>query len=173
MITDQEALKALKESKTDLLETLAVFTPQQLNTIPFAGSWTAGQVTEHLLKSSSGVPEMLVGNTQATERAADALTETLSDIFLDYSTKMQSPDFILPSEGPHDKEEIMASMKTTMEQIESVATNQDLALLCTSFEFPEVGELTRLEWVYFVACHTKRHTHQIKNIYRKLIEATA
>lgn len=173
MITTQEAINTLSESKKDLLQTLSAFTAQQLNTVPFAGSWTAGQVTEHLLKSSSGVPEMLLGDTQPTDREADGLAKNISDIFLDFSVKFQSPDFILPSDGPHDKETIMASMKSTMEQIESLATTHDLTALCTSFEFPQVGELTRLEWIHFVACHTIRHTRQIKNIYQKLTDAKA
>jgi hypothetical protein len=170
MMTNKEAIDALNESKTDLLQTLSAFTPEQLNTIPFAGSWTAGQVTEHLLKSSSGVPGVLRGDTQATDRPADALTGTISDVFLDYSTKMQSPEFILPSEGRHDKETLLSSMKDAMDEIASQANSGDLTTLCLAFPFPEMGELTGLEWLHFVTCHTKRHTQQIKNIYRTLTE---
>lgn len=167
-MNSQEILNDFTESADDLLQTLSRFSKEEFNCVPFEGSWTAGQVAEHVLKSASGVPHVLNGSVKETERAVDAMLPTLTSIFLDFSTKLQSPDFIIPSNGPHDKEEMIQAMTETMEKIKSTASTADLDKTCTSFPFPQLGEMTRLEWLFFSSSHSKRHTHQLKNIYRKL-----
>jgi uncharacterized damage-inducible protein DinB len=167
-MNSQEILNDFNQSADDLLQTLSRFSNDEFNRVPFEGSWTAGQVAEHVLKSASGVPHVLGGSVKETEREADALIPTLTSIFLDFSTKLQSPDFIIPSDGPHDKDEMIAAMTQTMEKIKSTASTTDLNKTCTSFPFPQMGEMTGLEWLFFSSSHSKRHTNQLKNIYRKL-----
>lgn len=171
-MNSQEVIKSFEESKADLLQTLSAFDAQQFNTVPFEGSWTAGQLAEHLLKSATGIPEMLREMTKATERPVDALAGTLSGIFLDFNTKMTAPDFNTPSEGPHNREELLDALSAVYADIGATAGEIDLSLTCTSFPFPQVGELTGLEWIHFVTCHSLRHTRQAKNIYNHLSKAT-
>ncbi len=52
----QKLLHELDKAARALLETIADFSQEQYNKVPFAGSWTAGQVSEHLLKSIGGMP---------------------------------------------------------------------------------------------------------------------
>ena len=168
MMNSQEVLKEFKQSADELLQTLSRFSPEEFNRIPFEGSWTAGQVAEHVLKSATGLPRVLKGSTRETERDTNGLIPTLTSIFLDFSTKLQSPDFIIPSNGPHDKQEMIQAMKKTMDEIISSASTADLDKTLTSFPFPQLGEMTGLEWIYFSTCHSKRHTNQLKNIYNRL-----
>lgn len=167
-MNSQEILNDFTQSADDLLQTLSLFSKEEFNRVPFEGSWTAGQVAEHVHKSASGLPHVLNGSVKETERATDALIPTLASIFLDFTTKLQSPDFIIPSNGPHDKEEMIQAMTKTMEKIKSTASATDLHKTCTSFPFPQMGEMTGLEWLFFSSAHSKRHTNQLKNIYRKL-----
>lgn len=167
-MNSKEVLQAFAESTDGLLQAFDSFNASQVNIIPFEGSWTAGQVAEHLYKSMVGLPEMLRGATKETERPVDAMTPAITSIFLDFSTKLQSPDFIIPSNGPHSKDEMLHSLATATESIALTAAEIDLTKTVTSFPFPQLGEFTVLEWVYFVSCHCKRHTRQLKNIYSKL-----
>lgn len=43
-------IKELEEAKTGFIQSLSVFSLEQFNTVPFAGSWTAGQRTYILVK---------------------------------------------------------------------------------------------------------------------------
>ena len=156
----------IKETQTALLQTLAAFNPEQLNTVPFDGSWTAGQVSEHLIKAVSA--GLLYGNTTETERPPDVMVKPLREQFLDFSTKMKSPDFIIPSDGPHDKQELTGQLQKIWEEIAEAASTLDLTKTCLDFELPGAGHLTRLEWLNFMIVHTKRHTHQLNNIYKAL-----
>jgi DinB superfamily len=161
-------LGQLELTTRELLQTIAAFSPEQFNQIPFEGSWTAGQVAEHLLKSESGIPEVVSGATKPTERAIDEKLGAIESIFLDFEIKMKSPDFIIPGNGPHNKEEILDAFTSVRDRMINMARTMDLSLTCTSFPFPEIGELTRWEWLGFAVCHSTRHIRQLKNIYQKV-----
>ncbi|WP_153800251.1 dihydrofolate reductase family protein [Foetidibacter luteolus] len=167
----QQLLADLENAGKDLLQTLAGFTHGQANITPFEGSWTAAQVAEHVLKSLSGVPQVLTEGIVPTSRPANEKVPVIKSIFLDYYTKMQSPDFIWPSAGPLDKEALANQLQQAIREIQAIAETADLSETCTSFPFPQLGELTRQEWICFVTCHTMRHTRQLKNIYEKIAAA--
>lgn len=160
-------LHELDVTARDLLQTMAGFSQGQFNKTPFEGSWTAGQVSEHLLKSVEGIPDLMAGHTKpTTERKPDEQVMTIESIFLDFDVRMKSPDFILPSVGPHDRNVFLTGFRTCMDEIAARARTMDLTVTCTDFPFPGIGELTRWEWICFGICHARRHTHQLKNIYR-------
>jgi hypothetical protein len=158
----------------ELLHALASFSQEQFNRVPFAGSWTAGQVGEHLYKSLEGIPYMMAGDTApATGRKPDEHVMTIESIFLDYDTKMQSPDFILPSAGPQDRNAQLQDFRATLDDLAVKARTMDLSFTCNEFEFPGVDLLTRWEWLVFAICHTKRHTVQLRNIYQHVATVAA
>jgi len=167
---DNNIIKEFEESTTGLFQILSSFTNEQFNRVPFEGSWTAGQVAEHLFKSESNAVNAISGNTQpTTDRNPDANEKAIRSSFLNFEIKFQSPDFILPSDEPKDKEEFLKRFENTREGIRQVVKTEDLTLTCTDFSLPGLGEVTRYEWVCFVICHSKRHTHQLKNIHDKLL----
>ena len=136
-----------------------------MDVVPFEGSWTPGLVGEHIIKSVSNLPAFLNKNTEPTSRPYDAQCAPLRKVFLDFTIKMKSPDFIIPSASHHDKDSILSTFsKLKMQMIEAVET-LDLTLSCKSFELPGSGFLTRMEWLTFFVVHTKRHTHQLRKIY--------
>lgn len=147
-----------------LLNKLAPLEQEELNTVPFPGSWTAAQVGEHLLKSYD-VVACLTGTVAPTSRKADAYVKPLSEQFLNFDIKMESPDFIRPSAGVIDKSYLMAGLNERTKGILDYAeSGPDLTLTCLDFELPGLGALTRLEWLNFVNVHTIRHNHQLVTI---------
>jgi len=159
----------ISQAMDDLASTFSSFEQHQLDKVPFEGSWTAGQVAEHIIKSISNLPEFFSTNTEPTaDRSPDKNVAQIRNLFLDFSTKMQSPDFIVPTAAHHDKAEILQSFNTLKTQMINAASTLDLSFTCKSFEMPVLGFLTRIEWLNFFVVHTMRHTHQLKNIYKKL-----
>jgi hypothetical protein len=154
----------LKDTGDQLQEVLSSFTAEQINKVPFAGSWTPGQVAEHLLISASGALQTVNGETTIVDRDAAQHVPILKQIFLDFSTKMKSPDFVLPSDDPKDKEVLEDSLTKAMNGLVETGQSADLSATCTSFGLPTIGFLTRLEWLTFVNVHTTRHISQLKNI---------
>jgi len=164
----QELLSSLEDTTREVVESLSLFNEDELNMVPYEGSWTAGQVGEHLLMSNPGISKIISGNTQPTERPADENVEILKLIFLDFTKKAISAKAIWPSDMPKEKEKLIPDLKKTMDEIKSKAGSMDLSLTCLDFPFPTLGEFTRWEWVTFIIYHTKKHLYQIKNIYKKI-----
>lgn len=163
----------LTNIKQDLLNTLNLFDQETINAIPFEGSWTGGQVAEHVLKSLSGCLQNITGPVQLTKRDPAEHVKQLGEIFLNMDIKMKSPDFIIPSNEPKNKTSLIKSLGESLDGIKIVAGTEDLSATCIGFEMPVLGALTRLEWISFSLFHTQRHTQQLKNIVNHLKTQTA
>lgn len=170
MVATQDAFIEVEKSGKDFLHAFEKFSDEQVNTVPFEGSWTAGQVAEHIFKASSDVPAVLQGPTEPTQRPVDEKEAVLRSIFLDFSAKFKAPAFVVPSSGPHNREQLLESLRATMNNISSLSDSTDLTATCTSVSFPQLGQLTGQEWLYFVSIHLKRHTYQLQNIYKAINE---
>ena len=168
-VMKQSILQTLDETTEGLLQTISSFTPENFNKIPFENSWTAAQVADHILKSEIGMPQLLQSRTVVTEREPDAMVQQIKDVFLDYSTKMKAPDFLIPTNDPQHKNDMYAKIETERKAVKPVIEAIDLTLSYPDFPFPGgFGVLTGLEWVTFMNCHSKRHTHQMQVILEKL-----
>jgi len=156
----------IEQSANEFISTLSKFSNEQLNKVPFAGSWTAGQVADHLRKATDGLPD---AHTKAPERDPALYVETLQSLFLDFSVKYESPGFLVPDNGPFD----IASQLKQFEQVKTgnaaIASEKDLGVLCLDFEMPGLGHLTRYEWLKFIVAHTQRHAYQLKNIAKNIL----
>lgn len=151
-----------------LYRVLAPLTDQMINTIPFEGSWTAGQVLEHVIKSASGLPQVCSGPVEQVARPKDEKIAAIRKLFLDFSVKFQSPDFILPGNDQQHKAALTDTLKKIEQDINHIAATQDLGVECLAFELPGFGKLTRYELLNFVLIHAQRHTRQLENIARHL-----
>jgi len=152
----------------ELSQVLSSFTQDQFNIVPFEGSWTAGQVAEHIFKFVSGTLQNVTGDVKPTERNPEEYAGQLKEMFLNFNVKMTSPDFILPTDAPKNKEALLYSLEKSMKGLEESARTLDLSLTCTTFDMPFMGPLTRIEWLTFVNAHALRHIHQLKNIKKAL-----
>ena len=161
---DQQALQTeFDKTSEELISLLSSFDQEQINVKPTGGGWSAAQVGDHLLQSY-GVADTLKGKVSETTRPAGEKAEILKSIFLDFSTKFESPDFIIPTEKPIDKNQLLQGLREQFYQMRQVLTTEDLSLTCHDFVLPQIGELTRYEWLVFVMVHTQRHIHQIKQL---------
>ncbi|WP_345950375.1 DinB family protein [Mucilaginibacter sp. PAMB04274] len=66
-----QAISEYEETTQQLLRLLSKFTPAQFNQVPFEGSWTAGQLAEHVLKSQSSIGELFGGSARPANRKPD------------------------------------------------------------------------------------------------------
>ncbi len=158
----------LNEVSRELNTLLRSISTEQLDQVPFEHSWTAGQLAEHLLKSAGSAADLLRGNVTDAHRAPDEHIALLRRIFLDFSTRLQSPKSVEPVEHIHPKEGLINSLGNAYESICSSTKVLDLSALCLDREFPNTGLLTRFEWCSFILFHTQRHLHQLKNIIHHL-----
>lgn len=123
-----------------------------------------------MIISNSGFIEMMNGPVKETKRNPDQFVEEIKSDFLDFSTKMESPDSIKPPVDNYDKKELLDSLTDIREESDRAVKTADLTKTCILFQLPEFEYLTRLEAAHFMLYHTQRHIHQLKNMSLKLIE---
>lgn len=167
MKTPAELLQELEAATNAYIDIVAALSQDEINTVPFTGSWTAAQVTEHLCKSDKSLIQVLNGPVQPTNRPPDKGVNKLASIFLDFSTKLPAPEFIIPEPGTYDKDSLLRTFKTGREQIGKAIQTLDLSATC---HMPIFFDPTRLELISFIIFHTQRHTNQVKHISEKLVE---
>ncbi|MEW6195555.1 MAG: DinB family protein [Bacteroidota bacterium] len=153
----------IEKTFNELIQLTSDLSEEEINTIPFEGSWTAGQLAKHLIISGSGFVELLNGPIKDTERKPDEMVENFRAILLDFSTKMIAQDLMTPEKKNYKKDYLLITLENIKEGMKQVIVKYDLTKTL-AVELPMLGALTRLESVYFVVFHTQRHIHQLKNI---------
>jgi hypothetical protein len=145
---------------------LSGFRDTTLNQVPFEGSWTAGQTAEHIIICGSGIPD---ARTAETDRAHDEKVDALKELFLNFDMKFKADPALEPRSASHKKDEQVHQIRNIKDHLKTIAETTDLEALCQEMEFPSLGFLTRYEWLRFIVYHTQRHTHQIRNIGKYLV----
>lgn len=156
------------ETYTKLTDTISLFSENEINRVPFEGSWTGGQTVQHIILSCSGFPSVFAGKTEKTTREPDENVKKLDEIFLDFNTKMESPENIKPAKIDYDKEALISSIKKIQTDLFEAAETYDLTLTCLEFQMPGFENFTIYEWIHFAIIHTQRHTHQLQLIYETI-----
>jgi len=160
----EQLKKDIKVTNDNLINAVSLFSEEEFNKTPMEGSWTGGQVADHIAISDSGTTKIMTAETAKTERDPEKNIEMLKDLMLNFDSKMKNPEFNTPSDGPHDKEKLIAQLKENEKAQLEVIESKDLTETCTSFPLPSLGVLTRIEWLYFNIYHKQRHTHQLNKI---------
>lgn len=164
--TQKRLLTAKLASAFDKFITLVEsFSENQINKIPFEGSWTPAQVATHIILATDGVPD---GHTQKSERAIDALLPMIRPWWEDLNQKFQSPEQLRPGTGASTKQELVAELDRIKQKDLAIIEAHDLSAICLDFELPKIGYLTRYEWLHFIEMHLTRHSAQLIRIQKHL-----
>jgi len=153
---------------TDFITVLSSIPEEKINTIPFAGSWTAAQDAQHVILSADGSVQLLNGPIKDTDRDFEQNVAQLRGMFLNFDLKFQSPESIRPEEKNYDKQQLINTLQQIKGDYLKAIETLDPTKTCLMFEFPGSGHITRAEAVAFTNTHTIRHLHQLKNISQKL-----
>lgn len=165
-IMRQQLIQEIEATGNTLLETISSFSAAQINTRPFEGSWTAGQVAEHIYKASDC--SIVYGSTGPTDRQPDEQVQAIRDLFLNFNAKYPSPQMILPTQESHQKEALLQDLRQRWDSLINAAQTVPLEDTCLDFVVYGFGPFTRYEWIQFINIHTQRHIHQLKNIKARL-----
>ncbi len=151
----------IQRSTRDLMQVLGGFSPEQFNRKLANGTWTKGQVAEHLLLIDIGVNRVLKGAIKTVKRPADEKIPFIQEAFSDLTKKLSSPEGMIPSDTIKDRHALTEKINLQRQQLVWTVKTSDLTALCLSFSHPYFGELTRLEWIYFDIYHGDRHIAQL------------
>ncbi len=160
-LNKSELFLALDNIEEEVLRLILPLSEKEINTIPFKDSWSAAQVLSHVTKSTASIVQALNMESKKVERKPDERVQELKKMFLDFTTKMKSPAFILPANDAYNKESLINDFKKSFELLKRESRNINLA---EAIDHPAFGDVTKLELLHFVLYHTQRHTHQANKI---------
>ena len=166
----KELFVSLDEISSELLQLISSADSTTINTVPADGygikdSWTAAQLASHVTKSNKAIKQALTMEGKTAERNPGERVPELKNMFLDFTTKFQSPEFIRPTQDTYQKDTLIAELKKSIEHVKELRSKINLSEILS---LPAFGEITKLELLHFVLYHTQRHIHQLKNIFQKL-----
>lgn len=144
------------------------FSEIDLNTIPYQGSWTAGQTTQHIILSCSGYCELFAGKKEKTTRKPNLYLKDLEALFLNFNIKMDAPEFLRPEIIDYNKNTQTIALLNIESELLNLSEIHDLTLTCLDFQVPGFEKFTILEWISFALIHSQRHTYQLNTIYKLL-----
>ena len=165
----QELIDEIENAHRDFIHQLSQFSGQELNRVPNEGSWTAGQVTEHIIKSNGGIlNKLLNGDVTSITRPYDEQVDLIKNIFRS-EDKMKTAFVLEPSQPPHELDDLLKSLRQQKDQQFETINQKDLKELSIELQFPPAPNgLTRYEWLIFMIEHTQRHCKQIESIYNEI-----
>ena len=161
----KQLFTSLDETTGEFFQLVSSFDDDEINTIPFKNSWTAAQVADHVTRSNRSVIQSLQVAGKISKRDVDERADELRQLFLNFSTKLHSPDFILPGRDIYDKEKLLSDLKDSIDEIRHLSESVDLF---ESLDHRAFGDITKLEILHFVVYHTQRHIHQLNKIFQSV-----
>jgi len=155
----------IDETSQELYQLIGSLSEEQFNMVPFIDSWTPAQLAVHVTKSNNGIAQGMGMEGKPALRMPEERVAELKKIFLNFDHKMKSPEFIVPKPGLYKQTTTLAALKRSIDQVIEKSRLTDLSEVII---FPALGEITKLELLYFVLYHTQRHVHQLRNIIKHL-----
>lgn len=156
-----ELFSQIDKTVSELSDLMFYLDEDKVNTVPYKDSWTAAQLLRHVTKSTVAMARAMNAPAKAPGREPDARVPELKKVFLDFSTKLNAPDFIVPEDGLYEKDRSMQELKTSFDELKENANKTDLEKL---IEGLPLGPITKLEILHFSLYHTQRHLQQMKRI---------
>lgn len=160
-IHTKELFASLDETWNELAELIASTNGDSINAVPYKDSWTPAQLATHVTKSNKAIAQGMEMEGKPAERDPKEGEPNLKKMFLDFEAKYQSPEFIIPEKKMYDKDDVVKSLK---QSIDSLKDKRNKVNLVEIIALPIFGEITKLELLYFVLYHTQRHIHQLKKM---------
>ena len=161
VLTKEELFTSIDAVVSQLDQLMSTLNERDVNKIPYEGSWNAGQLLRHITKSTNGMARAMETQSKTCRRDPAQNIHHLRKTFLDFTHKLNSPDFIIPENEVYEKDSSLKALNQSFEKLKENVNKTDLNDLVEGLPF---GPTTKLELLHFVLYHTERHLHQMRKI---------
>jgi len=164
--TQQELIAEINNTISQFVDRIEMLDDDKINTIPYPDSWTAGQLCNHILKSTLGIVRAMKTDGQPATKNSTEKIIGLQNMFLSVSNKFQSPKEIVPDDGPFDKQQTIADLTQCFKDLDFYSRNSNLD---EELDGGPLGPITKYGLLHFVLYHSQRHLRQMKRIYEAVV----
>lgn len=150
----------LQEVFENFISGLSPLTSHIINKQPLQGTWTIGQLAQHVVLATSGLGDE---KTKPADRPYNQFESSIRETFLG-KEKFQAPEFIDPEKKNYALQDLIAALRSNRNELLKGTEEKELTALCLDIELPGWGYLTRYEWLKLIIYHVQRHTEQLKKL---------
>lgn len=156
-------MKINDKAREELLAEVNELTDDELNTKPAEDQWSVKQILEHLYRMEGGITKTI--QKQLAAGKLHEVDDKPIELTVDRSTKVQAPDFAVPSVEFATLTEVKEKLAHTHAALQKFAEQTtDEQLRTKSYPHPVFGEMNLKQWIPFIAYHEMRHTEQIREV---------
>ncbi len=166
----QTVLFELNHSMHRFLDAVSEMSLDQWTFKPDADTWSAAEVTEHLVLMESAVLQGLISKALKETPEAGQLEQTVGkDAFLlkvvpNRETKVKGPASMMPAGTPWEKAEAIEKFTACRQRtIDFAATSQE-PLRRHVMAHMRLGPLDVYQWLLLIAGHNDRHRGQVEEV---------
>lgn len=133
----------------------------RFNAVPFAGSWTMGQLVRHITRSLDAVAEAMAKETEPIGRDPEQWLEEIGRTFLSQTNRFDAPDFLVPGPGPSDR---ATALKELDDAFQKLRKNTDPKVMGQAVHHFPGGPYSKRELLHLAMVHLQRHVRQFHRI---------
>ena len=131
--------------------------------------WSMADCLEHLIQLEQLILVVLNGEVRELDgRDPGQKIQNIKVVFANIEQKLSAGGPTIPSKDVKNRLEITEKFIITRDKITNYLVSADTSKLCMGFKHRLFGELTRLEWLYFIIYHSNRHAIQMENIFSEI-----
>ncbi len=165
-----KAVKFLRDSEKELMDSVAKLTPAQWNYKPGPDRWSVAEVAEHIMLSEDllfeTVKKALAEKQNPEWKAKTTGKDTLVErALLNRERKAQAPERLKP-QGKWTPAEILSNFKERRARTLKFIQETDLPMKAHTLDhpFPVFGTLNAYQWLIYIPLHHMRHNQQIAEV---------
>lgn len=159
--TAKAVISEMQEAGKEMDALLDQVDEKFINLKPNGSGWSPAQVIEHVTRSNRAMSGALDMQGALADRDPGQRREELRSMFLNFEIKFTSPAFIEPEDKVYDKAALQSAFRQSVHHLLEKAAAAGYA---TMINLPGFGQITKLELLYFVGYHTRRHNHQLQKL---------
>lgn len=162
----KEITDALQANTIDLKRVIAPVPEAIMVWKSPADGWSVGEILEHLVLVEANIVSHLGGRGGKTERPLLQKVEMIRAAFESPGNRYQSPREFLPTGNGKEKTHALQELREHSNDVLAKMAGLDVSETLLDYRHPYAGRLTRIEWVYFMVIHARRHLSQIERLLR-------
>jgi len=165
-----KAVKFLRDSEKELMDSVAKLSPAQWNYKPGPDRWSVAEVAEHIMLSEDllfetvkkALAEKQNPEWEAKTTGKDTLVERA---LLNRERKAQAPERLKP-QGKWTTAEILSNFKERRARTLKFIQETDLPMKAHTLDhpFPVFSTLNAYQWLIYIPLHHIRHNQQIAEV---------
>lgn len=132
-----------------------------------SAQWSAGDTAEHIWLLESFINTILPFS-HATGRQHDQKIAAIKSGMENTTRKFIAPEFIHPTSTIKTPGSMIQKIVEQRNQLKEIIRHSDLSET-TDSAHPSIGEMTRMEWIYFIIHHASRHVQQMQKLHAEIV----